>query len=57
MVEIDQKAAVVGGVMWLVCLLGIWAVKFGGLTLKFKLTLTVAMLPLCYLMAYWQVNK
>jgi hypothetical protein len=56
--ELDTKAAAVGAVFYIICLIGIWVVKVGdGLDMGFKVALTIGMLPLCYLMAYWQINK
>ena len=58
LLELDTTTVVVSLGMYAFILLRIWKIQLGdGWSFISKIVLTILMLPVSYLMTYWQMNR
>ena len=55
--DFEFKTVAVTLGMWAFILFLIWFVPFGFDSLRYKIMMTIASLPLTYLMVAWQLNR
>lgn len=56
---IESRSAVVGVVMWLICLVAFWKLNYDPdyLSIGMKIIISAALLPIVYIVTYLVLNK